>query len=134
MLYHILSVVQFFLFFFLLQIIIRVAPVLPNKMWYQNYTKKHRVGCTRGSLQPGPSITNRSRSVRLVIQGKGLNKPSEQAPKCFLVLLPYYLFIIFIFHAFLTIFTREKVVIMKLSVFNTDVYGRKQLLFYPLML
>ena len=33
------------------------------------YTKKHRGGCTRGLLRPGPPITNRARSVRLVIGG-----------------------------------------------------------------
>ena len=33
------------------------------------YTKKHRGGCTRSLLRPGPSITNRARSVRLVIGG-----------------------------------------------------------------
>ena len=34
-----------------------------------SYTKKHRGGCTRGLLRPGPLITNRARSVRLVIRG-----------------------------------------------------------------
>ena len=33
------------------------------------YTKKHRGGCTRVLLRPGPLITNRARSVRLVIKG-----------------------------------------------------------------
>ena len=33
------------------------------------YTKKHRGGCTRGTLRPGPLITNRAQSVRLVIEG-----------------------------------------------------------------
>ena len=32
-----------------------------------SYTKKHRGGCTRGLLRPGHLITNRARSVRLVI-------------------------------------------------------------------
>ena len=31
------------------------------------YTKKHRGGCTRWLLRPGLLITNRARSVRLVI-------------------------------------------------------------------
>ena len=52
-----------------------------------NYTKKHRGGCKRGLLRPGPSITNRARSVRLVIEGKGRNNPCVQALKCFFVLL-----------------------------------------------
>ena len=34
---------------------------------YGYYTTKHRGGCTRGTLWPEPSITNRARSVRLVI-------------------------------------------------------------------
>ena len=36
---------------------------------YQFYTKKHRGGCTRSLLRPVPTITNRARSVRLVIVG-----------------------------------------------------------------
>ena len=32
------------------------------------YTKKHREGCTRVLLRPGSLITNRARSVRLVIR------------------------------------------------------------------
>ena len=37
------------------------------------------------------------------------------------------------FHAFLTIFRRKEAHIMKFIVFNTDVYGGKLLLFYPLI-
>ena len=33
------------------------------------YTKKHRGGCTMGSLRSGPIITKRARGVRLVIVG-----------------------------------------------------------------
>ena len=32
------------------------------------YTKKHRGGCMRVLLRPGSLITNRARSVRLVIR------------------------------------------------------------------
>ena len=34
------------------------------------YTKKHRGGCTRGSLRPGHLITNRTLSVRLVMRAR----------------------------------------------------------------
>ena len=45
-----------------------VADTLSRMLYVSYYTKKHRGGCTRVLLRPGSLITNRARSVRLVIR------------------------------------------------------------------